>query len=231
MALIDKVYISHWSPLTDRRANLEHALKGYGIEAEWVTQYDKRSLTQEIIDAHYKLDPALFAHRSSLAGRRESEKLYKLNLAEIANAITHIHFYREMVNHGYETALILEDDIILAPNFVELLKYYMRQLPDNWDMLYPGSGSGLHVPNPDPKVNVYLHPHRGSRTADSYIIRKGAAEKILSTAVPFVLPFDWELHFHQLHHDLQVYWGEPSLTAQGSETGLYQTTSPKERGV
>ena len=224
---IDKVFVSHWSPLTDRRSYLERAFQHFCIDADWVTQYDKRTLDPNTINSYYRPDQSLFIQRVSLDGHREGGQPYPLNPAEIANAITHIHFYKEIVRNGYESTLILEDDIIFTSDFVNQLSHYLSQLPEDWDILYPGSGCGLHMRQTDPRVNVYLHPLRGSRTADCYVIRKKAAEKILSTIIPFVLPIDWELNYHQWHHELQVYWGEPSIAAQGSEIGIYQTTSPK----
>jgi hypothetical protein len=47
---------------------------------------------------------------------------------------------------------------------------------------------------------------------------------LASKAVPFVVTMDWELSYHAARHDLHVYWLEPPLAVQGSETGVYPSS-------
>jgi GR25 family glycosyltransferase involved in LPS biosynthesis len=62
-----------------------------------------------------------------------------------------------------------------------------------------------------------------SRCSDSYFISRQAAKVISEAVQPFSMPIDWELGY-QLHlHRMKVYWWEPPLVRQGSETGLYRS--------
>ena len=44
------------------------------------------------------------------------------------------------------------------------------------------------------------------------------------TMKPFVVISDWELSCQFAQHNAKVYWWEPALISQGSETGLFNTT-------
>ena len=48
-----------------------------------------------------------------------------------------------------------------------------------------------------------------------------AAKKILSTIIPFTFPIDFELNYQMELHDMNVYWWEPPLVAQGSQCGVF----------
>lgn len=230
MASIDRVYISHFPPLVERRNWLEKALGLLGWEAEWVTHFDKRTLSAETISRFYSSDRGEFARRAELGGAFGVPLAPRvLSMGEVANAITHVHIFEQIVKNDFDACLILEDDVVFGPDFREELEQRLDRLPPDWDVLYPGSGCGLHIPAFPPDLKVYPHPKRESRTADCYVLRGKAAKKILSTIVPFVLPIDWELNFHQWKHELNVYWGEPSIAYQGSETGVYSSSAGVQR--
>ncbi len=232
MHRIDRIYVSHYPPLGERRAWLESALDSLGWRAEWVTQFDKRTLTAETIAKYYDPNPQLFVERAHLGGEFGTPlDLRGLSTAELANAITHIHILADIARHGYEACLVLEDDILFAPDFRRKLEQYLAELPANWDVLYPGSGCHLHVPAPAEKHHVYPHPRRLSRTADCYVVRGRAAKILSDSMVPFVLPIDWELSYHQWKHQLNVFWGEPSIASQGSENGTYRSSADVGRSL
>ncbi len=221
-----KVFVSHYPALESRRQWLEPALRELGMEAEWITHFDRRTVSPQLMTVFYHPNPELFRERADLGGAHKSPlKFAPLKSAEILNAMTHLYIFQQIVEQDLPQALILEDDIVFKPTFREELAHYMVQLPDDWDVFYPGSGCDLHLPRTSSDVNVYRNTEHQSRTADCYLIRQRAAQKLLSTMIPFVLPFDWELNYHQREHALNIYWGEPSIAFQGSETGVYESSA------
>ncbi len=224
MQLIDKVFVTHWPPLRERKKYLKKTLRELRIDAEWVTRFDKRKLSPKFIEKYYKFDKDLIQEK--LKVWEENFYIAPLSPAEIANGITHIYFFEQIVKNSYDVTLILEDDVVLVPDFAIQLEKYVKQLPDDWDIFYPGSGMDMHVQQTQPTHNVY-RPHKPHhRTADCYLVRQKAAARILAAVVPFTWPFDIELEHWQSVFGLNVYWGEPSLSVQGSEAGLYQSTVP-----
>ena len=51
-----------------------------------------------------------------------------------------------------------------------------------------------------------------------------APEVCPAQVVPFVVTIDWELNYHLKRHDFVVYWLEPPLVSQGSDTGVHASS-------
>ena len=45
-----------------------------------------------------------------------------------------------MITNDIQYAIILQDNTLLYDNFVNNIVNYFKQLPDNWDFLFFGSG-------------------------------------------------------------------------------------------
>src|SRR5690606_1631962 len=82
---------------------------------------DARQLTPQQLAQHFDADRA----------RREG---YSLSPGEVGCALSHVSIYREMVNEGIPYAVILEDDVCLAPDFAKLLD---RENPEGLASLLP----------------------------------------------------------------------------------------------
>ncbi len=121
--------------------------------------------------------------------------------------------------------LIFEDDVILVDHFQTRFNSSLYETPIDWDLIFIGSGCNLRIPIDKLMVGqtAYKVDHPSSKCADSYCITLSAARRILSTIIPFTFPIDFELNYQMKLHNMNVYWWEPPLVSQGSETGMYQT--------
>lgn len=129
-----KYFVTHYKPLKERKQNLLIQLKKENIEAEFIEVFDREELTNnELKIFHQNIKPSV----ASLICK-------------------HIECYRRVVE-SYEYAVIFEDDVILEQSFEEKLKKYIKQLPEDWDMLFIGNGCNLHINKKLLKkdVNVY----------------------------------------------------------------------------
>ena len=63
-----------------------------------------------------------------------------LTLSEMSLIRKHIACYERICKDNIDSALILEDDATLEPNFETTLENYMKQLPRVWDLFYIGEG-------------------------------------------------------------------------------------------
>jgi GR25 family glycosyltransferase involved in LPS biosynthesis len=212
------VYVIHGSRLTERRVRLEVDLQTHGIQPEWVLDPVAAELTWRTRLRYYRPNPWRWRRRVAATFTR---KFRALTPREIAVTISHVETLRRVAADRRAWGLIFEDDVLLAPDFREQFNTYFDELPDDADLVYIGSCCGLGIRDVDPDRHFYRKDHPATKCSDSYLVRREAAAAILETIVPFVLEIDWELNYHLKLHDLAVYWLEPPLVVQGSQSGVH----------
>jgi glycosyl transferase family 25 len=133
----------------------------------------------------------------------------------------HIEAWRRIATGSDPFGLILEDDAILDDDFLNKLNNYISQLPPDFDMLFVGNGWNLHLNIPSGTVGKY----KRTRCVDSYIITKTCAAKLLRHVRIGIISraVDWWINDLVPLFDLQLYWSEPTIVSQGSETGLFKS--------
>jgi GR25 family glycosyltransferase involved in LPS biosynthesis len=158
---------------------------------------------------------------------------YKMSMMSLV--LKHFWVYKEILNK-YECALILEDDVILADNFIEKLNGYMDELPIDYDMLFIGDGCNLHMKDISHKQHIYekcLHPTSwggdgASRCSDSYIVHKKCAVKlcdyICKLNYKISVASDWWINRAARDNNLKIYWAEPTIVTQGTQNGLFNSS-------
>ena len=213
-----KVFVVHYSKLHERKSHILSQFANQNItDYEFVEKHDKEVLTDQ--------DKSYFA-----PNYKESMMSFMFKTFYIFNEIS----------TKYENALILEDDVLLNDNFVNILEQYMHQLPADYDMFFIGDGCNLHIPTQFliPNKNVYpkvLYPTNwggdgASRCTDSYIISNKCAQRLCVyinetiNKTKFNLPGDWWLNKAARDNNFKVYWAEPTIVTQGTQTGLFQSS-------
>jgi GR25 family glycosyltransferase involved in LPS biosynthesis len=78
-------------------------------------------------------------------GKAEAPEGLFIAKSEWGCADSHIRVWRDVVEKGYEFALVFEDDIALVPNFNSELVKVLDELPDDWDFVNLGTTDGLHI--------------------------------------------------------------------------------------
>jgi len=211
------VHVAHYTPLGERRARLEADLARAGLHARWLTRYDREELTDELCARYYRRDDDLWRRKTFYT----DAPARALRPAELSLAIKHVEIFRGVRDGDAPCALVLEDDVLLAPDFTARFDRYFAAAPDDLDFVFLGSGCGLRVPEASPDRHFYAKTTPATRCTDSYLVTRVAAARLCETILPLTLPIDFELNY-QLHaHAMNVYWLEPPLTAQGSQNGTY----------
>ena len=224
-------FIIHYTHLTDRKVFLSKQLELMGIKnIEWVTE-------KEI--SHYNVtkvyDPSIERFKKRVS--TDFGKLIKcdymhLKRNEIEVTIQHFEALTRIHQRGLENAIILEDDVVFERNFVKRMNRYNKQLPMDYDIFYFGRGCGaLHIKrNISEKIqgafykkNVFKRYNFQSRYADSYMVSKKALGKFIPPFESFQCPIDWEMNYLQIKYEMNIYWGEPTLSSQGSSIGKYKS--------
>ena len=211
-----KIFVLHFSKLVDRKIHILDQFKKQIIsDYEFIEKYDKDEITDNesiLFTTHYK---------------KSTMSLY----------LKHNYVYK-LIAENYENALIFEDDVILIDNFNEVLNKYITQLPEDYDILFIGDGCNLHIEKDKliPNKNIYekcLHPtgwggNGASRCCDSYIISKKCAiklcEYINNLKTKINEPIDFFLNIAARDNNFKVYWAEPTIVTQGTQTGRFQTS-------
>jgi GR25 family glycosyltransferase involved in LPS biosynthesis len=211
------VHVAHYTPLRERRARLQADLAAHHIVARWMTRHDREDLTAEVRARYYRRDDALWRRKTFYTECAPRA----LSPADLSLAIKHVEIYRQILEDGQPFALILEDDVLLAPDFAARFDRYFAHAPSDLDLVFIGSCCGLRVASATDDRHFYPKTTPATKCTDSYLISRAAAERLLRTMLPLTLPIDFELNY-QLHaHGMTVYWLEPPLAAQGSQNGTY----------
>jgi len=226
MINVDKVYVLHYTKLKERRENIEKSLNNFGINYELVTDFDQENISEEVINEWYSTNEETYNSKIDPLWGIAQNPFRKLNLAEISCTIKHYLCIEKVAENCSNYGLILEDDVFFVEGFVEKFNYFLSETPDDWGAIFMGCCANLRVPKNLLRQGIHSYPvnHPASRGGDSYILRKDAAQKIISTMKPFNTISDWELACQLHQHDIKTYWWEPPLVAQGSENGIYTTT-------
>jgi GR25 family glycosyltransferase involved in LPS biosynthesis len=213
-----KILIVHYKKLTDRKNKIIEQLDKYNLKNYEFVEIDRDELD------------------------KQNTNIFSNTYTNVMKAITlsHIHCYNEIADK-YEFALILEDDAIFKDNFFENLLKYLQELPKDYDMLFIGGCGNLHIKHNEliEGKHVYEKGHEktdsggmgASRCTDSYIVNKKCAIKIREYLKKLRdkinTPIDFFLNTVIKDNSFKIYWGEPSLISQGSESGQMQGSYDK----
>lgn len=213
-----KTYILHYTKLSERRAYMESVVDLLGLDATWVTELDQEELVGDLLDYYYKPSEEDWNKKVGSLWNLREHGYRKLNPAEISLTAKHVEAMKRIGSDRNDFGLILEDDVVLAQDFGNVLNNYYSETPEDWDVIFIGNGYGIHVP-PDKRVEgkrVYLADHPASRCTEAMLVKKSAANKIHSAMCPFTLVCDWEYGWQFYDLGLKVYWFEPAIITQAS---------------
>ena len=219
-----KVYVLHSSNLSKRKKHILEQFRKHNIyNFEFIEKFDVLDIAED--------ESKMFA------------KDYKRTIMSLF--LKHIYVYQLIAkDKSEETALIFEDDVILCEDFYDTLNKYIGEAcnckgacdanskDDEYDMLFIGCGYNLHIDKEvlEDDKHIYKNPH--TRATDSYVITCRCAQKIcdyydnLATAAdsPITLPINLWLNKAILDKGLNVYWCEPTIVSQGSQSGLFEVS-------
>ena len=174
------IWVINLKRSVDRRNFIHAQLNMLGLQHEIVEAVDGRLLTSEETSALYSPAEAI-----ELLGR-------ELTPGEIGCSLSHLRLYQRQVDEGHEEVLILEDDVVIDPSFIDVLRDRDR-LPSDWELVL------FH------RLNTPLISYWGSRPfgagrcvkfaslvdgTQSYLLRLSAARKLLKSGYPVRMPAD-----------------------------------------
>ncbi len=208
-----EIKIVHYKKLIERKKALENELKNKNINYEFIENFDRKTLSNEELDKFTD----------------------DINDAYKANFLSHVECYKNLVNSKHKYVLVLEDDSYPKPSFYVKINKYLKQLPTEFDLFYISEGKTkfkipLYKRIPFKKVykkhNKYTNwgGHGATKFADGYFISNKCAQIMVDefnkADYKVNTSIDWWKNEIIEKHNLNVFWGEPSLIY----TNLYETS-------
>ena len=198
LAKIDRFYVVHCTRLRERREQLEPVLRRWGIQAEWVEKYDDRDI--------------------GLGDLLRFCRTWSLTRQEISVFLKQRYIFRDIVEKGYRTAFVLEDDALLGADFGNQAVRFLAHLPEEFDLVFFGESCQMHGTD---SVNSFFCAAERSRSASGYLVTGDCCAKMRGFFDRIGRPVDLQLDEAIRELGLVVYWAEPPLIGTGSERGVY----------
>jgi glycosyl transferase, family 25 len=205
---LDGILVVNPRNFLQRRASIERQLSGLGLSFEFIHDFDISDITQQ-------LEQRYFAG----ADMRQSQK---------SCALKHRKAHALVAERGWKRALILEDDVLLAPDFTHGLQAALQEgaaLPEP-KVIFLGHGGNFYTPRSRrvPGQHLYL-AHKG-RFGDSYLIGAQTAQLRLNWMDAHGIGKPTDNLFDQIDPllGIQLYWLEEPVVEQGSKNGLFTST-------
>ncbi|PMG52452.1 glycosyltransferase family 25 protein [Shewanella sp. 10N.286.52.B9] len=180
-----KVFVINLDKSTERMAFMQQQLEQLNIEFERVPAVYGKALTQTEI-------AAVFDEPSNLA---KYDKV--LNVGEIGCYLSHVNCWNMILEQQLDFALILEDDSILNPDLLSLIKS-ISHLSAQWDYIKLCHGSKqkavIDTLELDDGFSLSTCLKLPSSTRGQFVSIAGA-NKLLATAMPIARPVDIDIQY------------------------------------
>ena len=206
---IQAVYVVHARKYTERAAYIRAHLATFGIPFEFIEPFDADMITDA--DRARWLSPA-----STLVP------------ALVSCSMKQIEAMRRIVAGNIPRALIFEDDVVLHPQFNELLNRFLDEADkfDHPHTVQLGCANNMFVPARELKPGQHLYPADQVRASDSFLINTEAARLRLEwlDKNKFFEPPDHMFNRTDRALGIRFYWSDPTIVEQGSMNGMFFST-------
>jgi glycosyl transferase family 25 len=166
-------FIVNLASATKRREAMQALLAQHQITATWLDAVDGRLIPEAELAQHFDAERAELEYGPMVRG-------------EIGTSLSHVNIYRQMVEQNIQYAVVLEDDVELAPDFCEVLS----QLPKAVSCAEPLMVQLTHVEraytNSARAIGErrLMRPHGGVWLTSGYFITLAAAQNLLNALYP-----------------------------------------------
>ncbi len=204
----DGILIINPRDFTDRRASIERQLSALGMAYEFIHEFDISDITPELEQRYF---PG--------ANMRQSQK---------SCALKHRYAHALIAQRGWACGLVLEDDVLLAPDFAQGLQAALEegaQLPDP-KVTFIGNGGNFYTPRSQRIAGQRLYRAKKGRFGDSYLLSAATAKLRLDwiDANGIGRPMDNLFDHIDPMLGIGLYWLEEPVVEQGSKNGLFTST-------
>jgi len=163
MEKINKIYIINLEKDKDRFYNSIRQLRNYQLNNfEFINAINGNNLTNDEFKS-YTSDIGYYITSPSMVGC----------------GMSHIKIWEEIIQNNIEFSLILEDDFIFKENFLNDFNELIKNVPDNFDLLFLNENILINKYLKIQDINNYLYKPLFLFHTISYIITLEGAKKLL----------------------------------------------------
>lgn len=164
---------------TERRVYITQHLRDLNLPFEFIDAIDGQTLTPEQLRLYSSAQTQYLLNRELTAG-------------EIGCALSHLMALRRIVDQKIPEALILEDDVVLTPDFLDVLGH-RSNFPKDWELVLFGYTWGIpSYWGRQPLGRERFAIKFGRRVSGNfaYLVTQHGAQKVLAAAYPIRMPSD-----------------------------------------
>jgi hypothetical protein len=202
------LYVVHDPALTVRLENVEKVISFV---------FDGRTIQKSICNRY---TPEHIALSSCLEEGVDPQSIRQLNLRGISNSFNHLDAITAIARNGcHDANLILEDDCVVGHWSKDDMESVLQDVPRDYDIILLGGNK-----SPMSRVKSFVKfQHCDSKKFDvvAYLVRRRAAEAIVSAYLPVTTNHDIQLSDVCKKLGLRVYQVERSIFFDGSKTGAF----------
>jgi len=133
----------------------------------------------------------------------------KIIPGHVGCVLSHYNIVKKADESGINQILILEDDVVFCEDLQEKFEQFIKQVPEDWDMLYFG---GNHNGEPLEKVTENVYKIHKTYTTHAYAIRKPVYKVVLKMFPK--LQFEVDVMYSILQNSFNCYVFRPHLAWQ-----------------
>ncbi len=218
---VDKIYIVHVSTAIDRANHIKKMMQKFGFEYELMLEGDIKDLNEKVLNKYF-----------------DKNFVKEARPAVISCALKHLLIYEKIIADNVKSALILEDDVFLMPNFISVFNQSIEELEQTGNlkkaMINYENSTLQFAKNETKDTSKVLFPSHKSRCAAAYFMSNTLAQKIINYTIENKcnLPIDWYHNDLVSKIDIQHYWCHPTIVEQGSHNGkIASLIDEKKHGV
>ncbi|XP_050448494.1 glycosyltransferase 25 family member [Cataglyphis hispanica] len=181
---LDHIYMINLLRRPERRSRMHRLFDELGIRAEIIDAVDGRILNESSLQKWGVMPMPGY-----------SDPYYKrpMTMGEIGCFLSHYSIWQKVLEHGYKSVMVLEDDVRFEPFFRQKVNYVLAELSYlgiEWDLVYIGRKRLETSESPVEGSKVLLHAAYSYWTL-GYILSESGAKKLID-AMPLgkLVPVD-----------------------------------------
>lgn len=204
---LDGILVINPRSFTERRQSIERQLQPIGLPYEFIHSYDAGDLDASIARRYFQ--------QAVLSPGQQS------------CALKHLQALRLIVERNWQRALVLEDDALLDPRFVDGLQQALdesaRLEPPH--VLFVGSGGNQYTPRRSRVPGQHLYRSDRGRLGEAYVLGSQSARLRVEWIERQGIPLPIDNLFERIDQEcgIALYWLEPPIVEQGSKNGRFRS--------
>jgi glycosyl transferase family 25 len=125
---------------------------------------------------------------------------------------TYLRLYKNWKKKKSDNILIIEDDCVFTDDFNNKMEKYIKNIPDNWDMIYFGANHNYHIGSTTDRINDYCIKLNNSYSAHCVLLKSYVFEDLIQNIKNFTIEND--VMMANLQKKYNAYSSSETLTTQ-----------------